>query len=131
MSLVTGTQTGHLTFRVLSFEPEPPLSESWEEFVEVPISVHDDAQSTEWSESVGYQRDLKPRWYRARYCAIEMDAKHEWDGEMTAAPSEHYRLSFWPTDQSPEPILRCTTRNAEYWHQAFKQHAFHLAQLGK
>ena len=115
--LHTGLHTGEVGFAVELHEGEPPLSERWEEAVEVSYRPNGDAALVCWGEQPSWPLGLEQRDYRARYCATGMEQGRAMDTRMPPAPiADHYLLQLWPSPPAPDRVLRQTTDIAAYWH---------------
>src|SRR3954469_6026945 len=71
LSMVTGTHTGRVSFRLELLNAEPLLMPDWEEVVEASFSVPDTAEMLLAAFEESTRIDL-PNFtsYRARYCAV-------------------------------------------------------------
>lgn len=118
--LITGLHTGGVQFRVELHDHLPSDLDDWADVVEVPFSVCGPVNLEEWAAQAVYPLELPTGQYRARYSANEMDAGKEVD-TATKGP-DSYLLQFWPVDmQTPDTVIKQTSKQAEYWHQAWKR----------
>ncbi|GGN85138.1 hypothetical protein GCM10010112_65230 [Actinoplanes lobatus] len=120
--LVTGIKEGSVPMTVELHPSEPPLSDAWEEIVEVSFANPSPRpELQEWGGEGNHPFRLEPGSYRIRYCARMMD--EAWDVESNYDDDliDAYLLQFWPSPAEPDRIIRQTSRCAAYWHQANRQ----------
>lgn len=56
-----------------------------------------------------------------RYCGWGMDAGHQSGPPMDGEPLvDRYLLQFWPAPPAPDEILKQTSAQAAYWHDAIR-----------
>ncbi|SEL99682.1 hypothetical protein [Streptacidiphilus jiangxiensis] len=116
--LITGLHTGSVGFTVESHDSPPPLDEAWEEVVEVPFRpLSEKTVLVEWGGGTCRELGLTIRDYRARYCAIGMEAGRELDTRVAGEPqADRYLLQFWPAPPEPARVVRQSGDTAAYWH---------------
>lgn len=114
--LVTGTEYGHVDFRVELRSSRPSELDQWEEVVEVgPYIASDPTQLASWAFENVHDLDVPTGAYRVWYCARGMD--------RTAAPNggealDEYALLFYPSSGLlGDKILKHTSSVAGYWHR--------------
>ncbi|RZU51312.1 hypothetical protein EV385_3127 [Krasilnikovia cinnamomea] len=116
LHLVTGLHTGDVGFRIELHSTEPPLSDTWEEAVEVSFHASTDEMGLHAFDDL-YEFTLPPGDYRVRYCARGMQQGHDEDTLAGDEPIDFYLLQFWPGSPAPDRILRQTSDAAAYWHR--------------
>ena len=108
LCLLTGRADGDIGFTVEACEREPLLDDSWEDCVEAsfsPASAVVMVVDLEWQ--VMCELPLGEATYRVRYAARGMDAKYD-ESELEA-------LWFWPAPETPDAVVKQTSKVAEYW----------------
>ncbi len=121
MFLVTGINHGTVRLTVSVYPDAPPLSDDWEEIVEVSFTnVCATPALREWDEQRHLLR-LAPGSYRVRYCARGMDQARDVESTYDGAVIDTYLLQLWPGPAGPDRIVRQTSSCAAYWHQANRQ----------
>lgn len=116
---MTGLHTGHVGLSAYLNDSEPPLSEEWEEVVEVPLDVAVELCLTEWG---GMEADSLPvpaGRYRLRYAGIGMDQGRAADCIFADEETvDRYRIDLWPVYESTsDRIVRQHGEQAAYWHE--------------
>jgi len=115
--LVTGLHTGVVGLAIHLFDADPGVDDSWEEIVEVFLTVLDDgAALVEWAGSESYPLALPPGTYRGRYQGRDMAAGSELDTNVSDEPVDTYRLDLWPAPAAPDQVVKQTSEVAAYWH---------------
>src|SRR6185312_14415132 len=118
--LITGLHIGGVQFRVELHDHVPFELDDWADIVEVPFSVSGPVNLEQWGGEAVYPLQIPKVQYRARYDAHDMDAGSEVDTAIIGPDS--YLLQFWPVGtQTPDAVIRQTSKCAEYWHQAWKR----------
>ena len=117
--LITGLHTGHVGFAVDLLDSPPLLDDTWEEVVEVPLSVTtSETALVEWAASATYPIPLPRGSFRARYCARGMQLGKDLDtSSPDGNPVDSYSLIFWPAQTIGDSVLRVTSEIAVYFHQ--------------
>ena len=117
--LTTGLHTGGVNFVLDVLDAEPPIDHSWEEIVEASFSVGTPGISlVEWAGQASYAIPISPGTYRVRYCAVNMQRGRETDNIREGmAPVDSYSLAMWPSEASPDVVIKQTSEVAAYWHQ--------------
>jgi hypothetical protein len=111
--------------RIVEDSSEPSLpDESWEDVVEVSVSIPSDAvpRCRDWwaasgDESAAGQEgllDLTSGNYRVRVSARNRDRAAT--DPFAEDALDAYLIQLWPADLRPDAILRTTSANAAYWH---------------
>lgn len=118
--LTVGIHTGNVLITVEIHETAPPVDDAWEEIVEAsccfsvtPIFLYG------WAGDSAQELPLRAGRYRARFCAKAFGASEDEDDDEESA--ECYLLAFWPEAPRPDLILKQTSPNAIYWHEARKR----------
>ncbi|MGW3287085.1 hypothetical protein ACWDR3_20865 [Streptomyces sp. NPDC001002] len=116
--LSTGLHTGQVGFTVEVHDEEPPLSEVWEDVVEVSFHpASDETALSEWGGGASWNLDLEETDYRVRYSALGMDQAGDVDTRMDGEPQvDRYLLQFWPSVPAPDRVIRQTSQSAAHWH---------------
>ncbi len=114
----TGLHTGEVGVTIEVLEAPLPVTNDWEEIVEVPFSLGTEAEGL-WLEDWMGDRictiPIPPGTYRVRYCARNMDRANN-DDTLYPQPIDFYGLYFWPDELSPDSIIKQKSRSAKYWH---------------
>jgi hypothetical protein len=119
---VTGINYGTVPMAVEVYPEAPPLSDDWEEIVEVSFANScPEPALIEWGGGGTHPFQLEPGAYRVRYCARGMDAARDVESNYDGELIDTYVLQFWPGPPGPDRILRQTSSCAAYWHQAHRQ----------
>lgn len=110
-------RSGGSPVRIVLLDDSPALDESWEDVVEVSVSVPagSDPSWTAWAEMQGGPLDLPPGDYRVRVSAKGRDAGRE--GEFADGPVDRYLVELWPAPAAPDAIIRAASTDADYWHR--------------
>lgn len=116
--LITGLHTGRVGFTVDICAARPAVDDSWEEIVEVPLTVAvAEVTLQEWGGQAAYRLPLPAADYRVRYCARGMQHGHDLDtGQDHDRPADSYSLAFWPAPPAPDQMVKQTSEIAAYWH---------------
>jgi hypothetical protein len=116
-----GRRSGGSQVRVVLHDVEPHLpGPEYDDIVEVSTTVPDDAEPgwQSWAgESGGDLTGLGPGTYRLRVSARGRDAGAA--DEFAEGPVDFYLLELWPASAAPDEIVRVTSQNAAYWHDAW------------
>ncbi|MEV7626046.1 hypothetical protein [Actinoplanes sp. NPDC089786] len=116
LAMITGLHTGSVPFTMTWHETEPPVSDEWEEVVEVPFAPSStDLTLSAFDHFYGVRLPATGS-LRARYCARGLDEAADADTRMDEPPIDHYLLELWPAPPAPDAVLRQTSRYAAYWH---------------
>lgn len=122
--LITGRHTGTIDLTVDILDAPPQMDETWEDIVEASFeATGDEVHLMEWDGN-GYPLPFPmPGAYRVRYSARNMDAARddEYTREADAAPTDSYRLQFWPAPITADAIVKQTSESAAYWHDYAQQ----------
>ncbi|WP_202869130.1 hypothetical protein [Kribbella antibiotica] len=118
--LVTGLHTGEVGFTVEVHGTAPPLDDSWEEIVEASYRPAGEAMLITWGGDGGWwPLELAEADYRVRYCGWGMDAGHQANPPSDDEPVvDRYLLQFWPAAPAADRVVKVTSANATYWHDA-------------
>lgn len=117
--LTLGRYGGGFLVRIERSATVPPVDESWEDCVEVSITVPAgrDVQWASWAgESYG-KLDLPPDSYRLRVSSRGRDLAL--NSEFAPEVVDFYLLQLWPEAPSTDAIVRVGSRDAEYFHEAW------------
>ncbi|SEF04783.1 hypothetical protein SAMN05216489_09959 [Streptomyces sp. 3213] len=117
--LLTGLRFGGVRFTVELHDNRPALDETWEEIVEVPFRpVSEETELRQWNGGASWDLGLEQRDYRARYCAVGMDAGNSKNVREEDEPQtdDQYLLQFWPAPPEPARVFKQTSRQAANWH---------------
>ncbi len=108
---------GCLVRIVLLHEPPPFDAGSWEDVVEVSISVPHGVSPRwrSWAGERGGPLDLPPGSYRVRVSARGRDGGRQ--RALADGPVDSYLLEMWPAPAAPDSIVRTASTNAAYWHR--------------
>lgn len=96
--------------------PDPHL-ETWEDVVEVSVTIPDGADPR-WSSWAGEDWGtllIPAGTYRLRVSACGRDAGR--DGEFREGVVDTYLLQFWPAPIEPDVVVQVGSDDAAYWHQ--------------
>lgn len=135
--LVTGVNYGTVQMAIELYPGEPPLSDTWEEIVEVSFTNVCPAPALEeWDGGGRHPFSLEPGSYRVRYCARRMDEARDIESNYDGDVIDTYLLQLWPGPPRPDRIIRQTSSCAAYWHPTNRraepppeQHEAETAQL--
>lgn len=117
--LVNGIGSGYAKFRVELADREPPVDQLWEDIVEVSFEPSTKKSSLlEWAGERSYPLNLPARSYRVRYSSNGMDEARQAEGQSDE-PIESHLLTFWPAPTATDRIVKSTSRQAAYWHEAW------------
>ena len=117
--LVLARRSGGSQVRIEVHDTEPSLTDEWEDVVEVSITVPESAETigwTTWAGEDGGVLKIPPGAYRVRVNARGRDAGAE--DEFAEEVVDFYLLQLWPTPPRPDEIVRTTSADAAYWHDA-------------
>lgn len=133
LALITGLQSGYVSFIVDVLDAAPPLDDAWEEIVEASLTIPDEGEEfendgriiternvalVEWGGGGCYPIPLSPGSYRVRYCARGMDLGYNPGATLRGEdPVDFYSLAFWPADPAPDCVIKQTSEIAAYWHK--------------
>ena len=114
--LITGQHTGDVGFALDIAEAAPSIDDKWEEIVEVPLKIfRTEIHLQIWGGEKICKLPLAPGWYRARYCAFDMQLGQESDGDDGIV--DQYYLVIWPEDPpKKDKAIKVTSEIARYWH---------------
>jgi hypothetical protein len=119
LSMVTGTHTGRVGFRLEQLKSEPRLAQDWEDVVEASFTVPETAEMLLAAFEESTRIDL-PAFisYRARFCAVGMDGARQADasGDPLTGTLDRYLLQLWPAPPRPDRVVRQSAEFARYWH---------------
>ncbi len=122
--LITGRHTGMVDLTVDVLDAAPPVDSTWDDIVEAPFEVaNEQVHLIEWDGN-GYPLMFPaPGSYRVRYSGRNMDAARddEYTRDPDDAPTDSYRLQFWPAPATSDAILKQTSESAAYWHDYAQQ----------
>lgn len=108
---------GGSAMRVELWPDAPPTDASWEDCVEVSITINAGESvgwgNWDWTESGALA--LPPGGYRLRANARGRDAGAA--DEFAPDVVDHYLLQFWPAPMSPDAVMRTTSSDAAYWNK--------------
>jgi hypothetical protein len=96
----------------------PPLdTDSWEDIVEVSVTVPPDARPSwrSWSREHHGRLLLEPGTYRVRVSERGRDHAHAYPG-MTEA-IDGYLVQLWRAPTGPDSIVKVTSADARSWHE--------------
>jgi hypothetical protein len=116
ISLKTATHTGDIPFRIERHSSEPPVSDEWEDIVEVSFSPttgrvgFHGLDAEEW-----HKLDLPRGSYRVRYSVRGMDEQN-----ATNEPVDAYLLQFWVAEPARDLIVRQTSQQAAAAHRSHR-----------
>ncbi len=121
--LVLARRSGPSSMRIVLHGDEPALDDSWEDIVEVSTVVADDTEPSwaTWAEDSWGSLAIPSGSYRVRVSARGRDegAGNDVDGdEFAEQVVDFYLVDLWPAATAPDAILRTTSENAAYWHEA-------------
>lgn len=86
--LITGLNTGEVSFTVELHDEPPPLDDGWQEIVEASFASGGWANLVSWANEASWALDLAAdTTYRVRYCATGMDEGHRADTRSQADPA--------------------------------------------
>lgn len=114
LSMVTGTHTGSIAFRVEMHDTAPAVEDLWEEVVEVSVELPAGSMQLATFDDWHDLPPMAPGWHRARYCAVAMDQGRDADPPEGLAV-DRYLLALWPAPFEPEDVIRQTSTTARYW----------------
>ncbi len=117
---------GAIDLEIQLHEKEPDIEIQYEEIVEV--SFTRDKEETflcEWAHEEEHLLELPRGEYRVRYSVIGLDKDYDYD-DMDEDEDEPYKpisgqkylIQFWPCKFKQDAIIKQTTKEAEYWHNA-------------
>lgn len=111
-------RSGGSSVRIVLHDIEPPLTEEWEDVVEVSTLVAEDAQPGwgTWAQESGGRLAIPPGDYRLRVSARGRDAGRG-DGEFADDVVDFYLLELWPAPATEDLIVRSGSKDARYWHR--------------
>lgn len=116
--LTVGIHTGNVLITVAIHNTAPPVDDAWDEIVEAscsfsttPIYLYG------WAGDSSQALPLHAGSYRARFCAKAFGVTEDTGDDESG---ECYLLMFWPEAPHPDTILKQTSPNAIYWHDARK-----------
>lgn len=116
--LTVGIHTGEVSMTVAIHDSAPPLDDAWDEIVEASCSFSETPIFLYgWGGDSAAELPLQAVQYRARFCAKAFGATED-NGDDESG--ECYLLMFWPGAPRPDAILKQTSPNAIYWHEARK-----------
>jgi hypothetical protein len=115
--LTTGLHTGPVPFSVCFAESAPELAEVWEDVVEVSFTATERGYGLATFDTWTPLELPAETSYRARYCALGMDAARAQDARLDGDPvTDRYLLALWPAPYAAETIVRQGSERAAYWH---------------
>jgi hypothetical protein len=114
LSMITGTHTGSIAFRVEMHDSPPAVEALWEEIVEVSVELPAGSMQLATFDDWHDLPVMAPGWHRARYCALAMDKGRDADPPEGLA-EDRYLLVLWPAPFAPEVVVRQTSATARYW----------------
>jgi hypothetical protein len=113
----TGLHTGSVPFGVSITDSAPELSEDWEDVVEVSFTAAGRSYGLATFDTWTPLELPEATSYRARYCALGMDAARAQDTRLDEDPvTDRYLLALWPAPHAAETIVRQGSQLAAYWH---------------
>jgi hypothetical protein len=117
--LVLARRSGGSAVRIETTDAPPEVDPLAEDVVEVSIIIPPGAQPqwVTWAAEETGVLELEAGSYRARVSARGRDAGA--DGEFAEEVVDSYVVELWPGDPAPDTILRTTSRDAAYWHDAW------------
>jgi hypothetical protein len=117
LAVVTGLHTGRVPFSVCIAESAPELAEDWEDVVEVSFIATERGYGLATFDTWTPLELPATTTYRARYCALGMDAARAQDTRLDGDPvTDRYLLAIWPAPHAAETIVRQGSELAAYWH---------------
>jgi hypothetical protein len=117
LSLVTGTHTGDVPFRVEWHDTQPPLDGSWEDVVEASFDVAGRDMRLAAFDDAREVRVPAIGPHRVRLCAAGFQAGTLEENVEEGEPApDRYLLQLWPAPAAPDAILRVSGQAAQYWH---------------
>jgi hypothetical protein len=115
--MTTGLHTGRVPFSVCIAESAPELAEEWEDVVEVSFTATERGYGLATFDTWTPLELPAATSYRARYCALGMDAARAQDTRLDGDPvTDRYLLALWPAPHAAETIVRQGSELAAYWH---------------
>ena len=111
-------RSGGSSVRIVLHQSAPPLDDDWEDVVEVSTTVPADAEPAwvSWAGETSGPLELPSGDYRLRVCCRGRDAGRH--GEFEDDVVDFYLIELWPAAASPDVIVRSTSADAQYWHEA-------------
>jgi hypothetical protein len=105
----------HVQVALLDSPPMEP-DESWEDVVEVPVTVPSQSQVrlTSWAAESTWDLEVPAASYRLRVSARGRDAGAA--NEFGEGVVDYYLLELWPAAPEPDAIVRVGSDDARYWH---------------
>jgi hypothetical protein len=117
LAMVTGLHTGGVPVRIETHELAPPLDESWEEIVEVSVTIDGQHYGLSAFDEFEELPALEAGQYRARWHASGMEESRAVDTRMDGDEAlDRYLLQLWPAAPAGDVIIRQTSEIAAYWH---------------
>jgi hypothetical protein len=98
-------------------QPPEPRLETWEDVVEVSVTIPQgaDPRWASWAGADGGALLIPVGTYRLRVSARGRDAGR--NGEFAEGVVESYLLEFWPAPIQPDAVVHVGSDDAAYWHQ--------------
>lgn len=120
--LMTGTYFGDVPVRVSLHEEPPPVDDAWQDVVEAPWETDGSEVILLSFETAVRLGPVAAGTYRARWCAVGVDAA---DGARCPDPAvDAYALELWPAAPEAPRVVRAGSRSGrvaasprpEAWH---------------
>jgi hypothetical protein len=116
--LTTGLHTGGVEVTVEVLDAPSPVSDDWEDVVEVSFRPQTDSvHLVQWASEASWPLALERIDYRVRYSASGMDRARARDTRLSGDPLlDRYLLQLWPSSVAADAVVRQTSECAAYWH---------------
>lgn len=112
-------RSGGSPVRIETHDEEPPLTDDWEDIVEVSTVVRDDGDCawTSWAGQNGGGFEVPSGPHRLRVSARGRDAGADEDNEDAEESVDSYLVQAWPAPVQPDSIVTVVSENAQEWHE--------------
>jgi hypothetical protein len=113
LQVVLARSFGGSSVRIELGDEKPAPDLTWEDCVEVSITIPEDAEVTwlTFAGETGGSLEIPADSYRVRVSARDRDAAAA--GDVV----DHYLLQLWPAPAAPDAIIRVGSKEAAYWHK--------------
>jgi hypothetical protein len=110
-------RSGGSALRIVLADSEPKVDETYQDVVEVSISIPSDAEVRWMSWAAGSYGllDIPGGTYRMRVSARDRDLGRA--GEFEEHPVDSYLVELWPGPIELDAIVRVGSDDAKYWHR--------------